>query len=424
MAELVSLSAEKDNTIFEEDDAKSCGACDTFIVGVNGGDNVRRALIEFDVSSIPANSTITNVEFEFVVSKANALASVEVMDIHKVMEEWGEAGSIAVGGGSGDGTGGPAFTGDATWTDAIYDDTVNWISAGGDFEASPSASVTLSAGLGTFTTISTASMVSDVQGWVNGTNANHGWLLKLDFDGEGDSSTARAIDSRTVDVGTPPILRVNYTSPNPDTDMDGIPDDADNCPVTHNPGQEDNYGTTAGDACEDTDVDTVLDDTDNCPTTHNPGQEDNYGTTAGDACEDTDVDTVLDDADNCPVTHNPGQEDNYGTTAGDACEDTDVDSVLDDTDNCPTISNLDQYNLDNDAFGNVCDSLTSVGSSQTISDCMEFGGDLSVTGGVLLTFTANGKAIIPLGSNFSVLSTSGALLTVGSSIHISNSVEC
>jgi len=37
------------------------------------------------------------------------------------------------------------------------------------------------------------------------------------------------------------------------TDGDGVPDESDNCPVLHNPGQEDNYppgGNTCGDACE------------------------------------------------------------------------------------------------------------------------------------------------------------------------------
>ena len=66
MADQVELPAEKDNTIFEEGEAKSCGACSTFIVGNNGGDNTRRALIEFDVSSIPPDSTVTAVELSLI----------------------------------------------------------------------------------------------------------------------------------------------------------------------------------------------------------------------------------------------------------------------------------------------------------------------------------------------------------------------
>ena len=107
-----------------------------------------------------------------------------------------------------------------------------------------------------------------------------------------------------------------------------------------------------------------------------------------------------------------------------ASPDTDNDGVPDDSDNCINVPNPNQYNLDNDDFGNLCDPLTNVTISQMINDCMEFGGDVSVTGGALLTFTAIGKAILPLGSFFSVSSTSGALLTAGSSLNLSDTLEC
>ena len=40
-----------------------------------------------------------------------------------------------------------------------------------------------------------------------------------------------------------------------DSDSDGVADDIDNCVDVPNPGQEDSYGSTAGDACEDTNGD-------------------------------------------------------------------------------------------------------------------------------------------------------------------------
>jgi len=322
MADQVVLPAEKDNTIFEEDGTKSCGACSQFVVGRTFVEEVvRRSLIEFDVSGIPPNSTVTNVEFDFTVSRTFDSAIV-VMDIHKVNNEWGEAGSTAVppvGGGGGEGNGGPALTGDATWSHRLFS-TDAWSSPGGDFAVSPSVSVILHTNFPVnYTTPSNAAMVADVQGWVDDANTNHGWELKLNSIDEGFFGTTRAIDSRTTTTGTPPALRVIYTPPVTDSDGDGVPDN---------------------------------------------------------------------------------------------------------TDNCINIQNTNQYNLDNDAFGNVCDDSTDVVASQTIDDCMKFGGHLNVTGGALLTFTSISKAIIPSGSNFSVSSTSGALLTAGSSIHISNSVEC
>ncbi|MDH3610289.1 MAG: PQQ-dependent sugar dehydrogenase [Nitrosopumilus sp.] len=416
----VVLQAQKDNTIFSEDGTKSCGACNNFFVGATGNSDIRRALVEFNVTSIPPNSIVSDVEFEFVVSKTVDSES-QIMDIHKVTNYWGEEESTAESDfGQGEGQGGPAFEGDATWSHRLFS-TDLWNSTGADFVALPSANVSLSHIPGVHTTSSNALMVSDVQGWVNGSSTNYGWLLKLNSTGELNHHTARAIDSRNFDGGTSPIIRVTFgpAIPSSDIDMDGVPNDIDNCPTTPNPGQEDNYGTTAGDACEDTDSDTVLDDADNCPLTPNPGQEDNYGFPTGDACEDTDSDTVLDDIDNCPTTQNPGQEDNYGTSAGDACEDTDSDSILDDTDNCPNDENVDQKDLDMDGTGDACDPLNEILESKTVSTSHSLIGDLIIDGSSVLTLTNDSNINLSPGSKLVVKATSGFKITPGSWFSIS-----
>ena len=61
--------------------------------------------------------------------------------------------------------------------------------------------------------------------------------------------------------------------PPPDFDLDGIGDDADNCPQQSNPLQQNRDRDTVGDAC------------DNCVNTPNSCQEDADGDGAGDACE-------------------------------------------------------------------------------------------------------------------------------------------
>jgi len=58
----------------------------------------------------------------------------------------------------------------------------------------------------------------------------------------------------------------------PDLDLDGVPDDCDNCPMLRNPGQLDTDGDGVGDLC------------DNCPDTPNPGQEDMNEDGVGDLC--------------------------------------------------------------------------------------------------------------------------------------------
>jgi len=63
------------------------------------------------------------------------------------------------------------------------------------------------------------------------------WAMERD----GDLQT-----SMTIRITVNDTLRPGLT----DRDGDGIPDDADNCPVVFNPGQENTYGDARGDACE------------------------------------------------------------------------------------------------------------------------------------------------------------------------------
>jgi hypothetical protein len=84
--------------------------------------------------------------------------------------------------------------------------------------------------------------------------------------------------------------------PGVDTDGDGYPDVADNCPLTAGFGQSDMDGDGVGDAC------------DNCPGVSNPSQADGDGDGVGDAC------------DVCPFDGDTEQIDTDGDGAGDACD--------------------------------------------------------------------------------------------------------
>jgi hypothetical protein len=72
--------------------------------------------------------------------------------------------------------------------------------------------------------------------------------------------------------GQPEVLPTACTSPNLDTDLDGVHDRSDNCPLVSNAGQADVDHDGRGDLC------------DNCPTVFNPDQIDTDGNGVGNAC--------------------------------------------------------------------------------------------------------------------------------------------
>jgi hypothetical protein len=100
---------------------------------------------------------------------------------------------------------------------------------------------------------------------------------------------------------------------NLDTDLDGVRDLDDNCPVGSNAAQADGDHDGRGDAC------------DNCGGVVNPGQEDADGNGAGDHCQDVDADgyPVSEDCNDLEAAVHPG--------AAEACNgrDDDCDAVAD-----------------------------------------------------------------------------------------------
>ncbi|XP_071497188.1 uncharacterized protein [Diadema antillarum] len=136
-----------------------------------------------------------------------------------------------------------------------------------------------------------------------------------------------------------------------DDDDDGIPDQADNCPLVNSTYQTDRDGDGVGDLC------------DNCPDHANPDQGDSDQNGYGDSCDnvgqpnlDMDGDGILDISDNCLIIPNADQTDTDGDGTGDQCDDDkDGDGIQNGLDNCPLYANPSQEDTNDDGIGDECE---------------------------------------------------------------------
>lgn len=206
LADTVTLNPVADNTLIEDPTgAYSAGASYNVYcgrVGSNGSGTLRRALIRFDLSSIPAGSTVTGVQLRMYMSQGQA--GTRPHSLYKVLASWGEAGSFSFGG-----AGAPAQPGDATWIHRFSPSTL-WSTPGGDFAQSSSATQDIT-GIAWYTWGSTPGMVADVQSWVNDPQGNFGWMVRGE---EVIQRTAKRFDSRqSSNPSTKPQLIITFTPP-------------------------------------------------------------------------------------------------------------------------------------------------------------------------------------------------------------------
>jgi len=211
--ETVQIHPVKDNTLYENVPNSSNGAGKYLFIGQTGEErgipaSFRRALLEFDLSAIPANAVIESVQVAFTINKIPGFGAVsESATLHRMLRDWGEGTSSALGA---EGQGIAAQPGDATWNHAFFN-TVPWSVAGGDFAVAASASTPFGVGAPeTMTFTSTPELVADVQGWVKKPADNFGWILRGD---EITIRNARRLASRENQVDPIPVLTVAFSVP-------------------------------------------------------------------------------------------------------------------------------------------------------------------------------------------------------------------
>ncbi|GAB4112374.1 MAG: hypothetical protein Kow001_14120 [Acidobacteriota bacterium] len=202
----VELNPSKDNTLYQTSSGNlSNGAGDAFFAGrtgPNAGSRIHRGVLAFDLSQIPAGSTVTAVSLRLRMSRTNQ-NTVQNVSLHRLNRDWGEGTSNASGE---EGSGAPATTGDATWLHNFFNTSL-WTTPGGDFQAAASATTPVGA-IGDYTWQSQG-MINDVQGWVNDPASNFGWIV---IGNEAVDHTAKRFNSREASAARP-VLSVTYTPP-------------------------------------------------------------------------------------------------------------------------------------------------------------------------------------------------------------------
>lgn len=227
----------------------------------------RRILIRFDLSQIPAGSTVSAANLAFFM-QSNDYPSNPNIDCYRLTQDWAEGTKVNEWDTPADGV---------SWS-SRGPGKGNWTQAGGSIAEKICSS---SVAVGQFTS---CDLKSALQQWVNGSAANYGVMCSNSVSYANDmifssseSSTAANRPKLTITYGTsgsgggtppppppPPPAEPPPSPPPPpapeDTDGDGIADANDNCPGTVNVNQADSDNDGIGDVCDAT------------PTGSGPGQ--------------------------------------------------------------------------------------------------------------------------------------------------------
>src|ERR1043166_572366 len=203
LVDVVVLSPQKDNTLYEDGKGfLSNGHGIYFFAGRTAAPSLRRGLIAFDFTSIPANATITAVSLSLFMSKTHGGSAS--ISLSKVSQAWGEGLSDA---GEPGGQGANSEPNDATWYHTFFN-TSFWTNIGGDFSATSSASTTVSA-VDTTYTWSSSGWAAHVQAWVSNPAINFGWVIRGN---ETSNGNAKRFNTRE-NTNHPPQLTVTYQVP-------------------------------------------------------------------------------------------------------------------------------------------------------------------------------------------------------------------
>ncbi|CAG0985218.1 hypothetical protein PHYC_01984 [Phycisphaerales bacterium] len=202
-ADSISLQASKDNTLYEDlFGGISNGRGQYMFAGATQFQVQRRALIAFDVSAIPAGSTVTAARLTLHMSRT--ISTGEPVAVHRSLTSWGEGASTGL---LEEGQGAPAEPGDATWLHRFFPNDF-WSTPGGEFDPAPNDSILISE-VGFYSWGLGGQLVADVQHWLDQPTENFGWFM---IGNEGNPASAKRFDTREhIEPAFRPVLEVEYT---------------------------------------------------------------------------------------------------------------------------------------------------------------------------------------------------------------------
>jgi PEP-CTERM motif len=222
-ADVITIPASQDATLFGTSAANNNSSSGPgMFVGADGMSRPKRGLIEFNIPGfVPAGATINSASLSLVLGQvAGSDTTARTIGLFDVTTDWAAGASGTTGfpgpGFGGTGQGFLPNIGDVTWNFSKFD-TIPWNTSGGggDFSSTESAATVVSQNLNTpYVWGSTPQMVADVKGWLDGTMANFGWLLKNDSEGSATTFRAFYTAEGAVEQGFPdfaPVLTVDFS---------------------------------------------------------------------------------------------------------------------------------------------------------------------------------------------------------------------
>lgn len=207
----ITLTAVKDNSMFSEPgplgQQLSNGQGPLF-AGVSAGSELRRALLQFDLSGVPAGSRFSSAMLQLHVNATESGgASQRNTLLHRVLASWGEGASSSPAAGA------VAVDGDVTWMNRFYSATTPtaWENEGGDFSPVVSAAIGINSQTG-FRALFGPQLTRDVHAWLAGAGSNHGWLLNSS-DTPATSTTKTIASREDGNTARRPTLTLVHATP-------------------------------------------------------------------------------------------------------------------------------------------------------------------------------------------------------------------